>query len=137
MLFRLLRRRLPGIQKIVNGSLDDVERVAKFVSDPAGHLANSGKSVGTLLSEAEFGLVGVFDDCEIQIEQNVQRLARCGELRRGALPTGFERAEQSSAKARQCHVREHLVEPDLDMPQSNFPAPGGIVRIVVSGEQSS
>ena len=62
------RRRIAGVEQIVDRGLDDVERIAQFVGDAAGHLADGRQPLAALLPGQVFGLVGVLDDGQVQVQ---------------------------------------------------------------------
>ena len=49
VLGRLLRRRIAGVEQVVDRGLDDVERVAQLVGDAAGDLADGRQPLAALL----------------------------------------------------------------------------------------
>src|SRR5262249_29141537 len=61
----LRRRWITGVEQIVNGRLDDVERIAQLMRDSTGNLPNSRQPLDALLSQEIFSLIGLLDDRQI------------------------------------------------------------------------
>jgi hypothetical protein len=98
-------------------------------------LADRGQPLAVLLAGEVLRLVGVLDLGQVQVEQFVQRRDgghQAGTVPRPALP---QRPHQPGADARQGDVGVKLVEPDLDVPPADPPAPDHVLAVVGPGEQ--
>ena len=94
----------------------------------AGDLSDGRQPLAALLPLAELGLVCVFDDGQVEIQEHVKRRTGGQQLVRFAGPDSLERFQQPAPQPRQRRVRINLREADLDVPQPAPPAGGGRAR---------
>jgi hypothetical protein len=96
--------RIAGIEQVVHGSLDDVERVAQLVSHAAGHLSNGRQPLATLKPSHVLSLIGVVDQGKVEVHQLIERTNRRLQLLGIARPGFLQRAEQAKPQPGQSDV---------------------------------
>ena len=100
-----------------------------------GNLPQTGQTLDLLLAGKALGLIGVFDDGQIEVKQCVQGENCRLELRRLAIPAPApgQSIEQTRAHPSHRHVAENLVQAEFRMAKPNTPAPLDIVCVIDSG----
>ena len=101
----LLGQGVACVQQIIDGRLDDVERVAQLVSDASGNLTDGRQALAALQADDVFRLVGVLDEGQVEIDQRVERAPARAQLlgRRG------QRSSSWRIKPRRSRDRATLV----------------------------
>ena len=100
-----------------------------------GNLPEIGQTLDLLPAGQALGLIGVFNDGQIQIKQLAQGENCRLELRRLAIPAPGQSIEQTRAHPGHRHVAENLVQAEFRMAKPNTPATLDIVCVIDSGEQ--
>ena len=100
-------------------------------------LLDQGESLllGPLQPGGIFGLVGLLDDGQVEVQQRVERPDRGPQAVRIAPPGLLHRPDQARPQPRQRGVGVDLFEADLDVPPADPPAASHVRFVVPAGEQ--
>ena len=85
-----LGRGIAGVQQVIDRGLHDVKRLAQLVGHAPCHLSDCDQPLKALQAQGVFGLVSVFDDRQIQVQQLIQGANGAAQLRLRAGPRLFQ-----------------------------------------------
>jgi hypothetical protein len=132
---RLGRRGLAGVEQVIDRRLHHVQRVADLMGDAARHLADGGQPLDALLAGQVLRLIGVLDDGQVQIQQQIEGEPCRRLVARIARPVPIQGLQQSPAQTGHRHVGIHLIETDFHVPPTDPPAPRDMVLVIGTGQQ--
>src|SRR5205823_10946869 len=108
---------------------------AQFVRDASSHLTDRGQTFAALLPGQVLGLIGILDDCQVEVEERVQRPPNGQPLGSGIEGIEFQRQEQSAPQTGQRDVGVYLVKADLNVAPADPPATREVILVVLAGKQ--